>query len=416
MLRAASLLVAVAAAARPYCKEPHPDHLQAHRVPTDYRLALLGIYYNDLAEEDRPNETDLRTWYHNDAALAYLEEVSDGCLDDMSVEFFVAENGIGHGLGAGCDEDNFFKDTYIAAPTNGGGRVFNASDYDGIVVVPLGYCTTGAWSGSIALNVDETKEEFKGVYMGRDLGEPGWRSAEDGDGASLASTYMHELFHMMGAQYHATGLVCHEPERDFQDLLHRCADTNYGDYYDVMGSGNGFAPNLQAAIRYDMGWMGKDDVEFVETSGEYAIYPLNGGPGSHNRTDPKKRALFFATGPGVPVHLTLEWRTHHDAPGVNPDVLKRNPGFFVRSGTALVDADVASCEPFGDDEKLRTTLLPDAALVLHMDGTVVKANKEGPRDDGTMAVEIRFTGERQECHRGMPAMHTGHLQRRRLFT
>ena len=207
----------------------------------------------------------------------------------------------------------------------------------------------------------------------------------------------------------------HEPERDFQDLLHRCADTNYGDYYDVMGSGNGFAPNLQAAIRYDMGWMGKDDVEFVETSGEYAIYPLNGGPGSHNRTDPKKRALFFATGPGVPVHLTLEWRTHHDAPGVNPDVLKRNPGFFVRSGTALVDADVASCEPFGDDEKLRTTLLPDAALVLHMDGTVVKANKEGPRDDGTMAVEIRFTGERQECHRGMPAMHTGSL-RRRLFT
>ena len=206
--------------------------------------------------------------------------------DDVEVARGGGEGeGEGASLGAapfaGCDDDEFFRDTYIAAPTNGGGRVFNASDYDGIVVVPLGYCTPGAWSGSIALNVDETKEEFKGVYMGRDLGEPGWRSAEDGDGASLASTYMHELFHMMGAQYHATGLVCHEPERDFQDLLHRCADTNYGDFYDVMGSGNGFAPNLQAAIRYDMGWMGKDDVEFVETSGEYAIYPLNGGPGSH---------------------------------------------------------------------------------------------------------------------------------------
>ncbi|KAH8056392.1 8-hydroxy-dADP phosphatase [Aureococcus anophagefferens] len=542
MLRAAPLLVAVAAAARPYCKEPHADHLQAHRVPTDYKLALLGIYYNDVEGEDRPTEADLRSWYHNDAAVAYLEEVSDGCLDDMTVEFFVAENGIGHGLGAGCDDDD-------------------------------------AWAGAIALHVDEGTAEFSGVYMGRDLGWPGWRSAGDGDDAceddaawsagsvdcayvaedpaarcgdveaaaacpdwtfneaqyestmtatilpkiggtnqvegalsawidgevhaqsggtdvlpfgpyagqsvhqamiyggaaqedgaivwklcvdgeiyasvgsadtfqadetlgdatsptvvdfvketpeamcpktcgacsALASTYMHELFHMMGAQYHATGLVCHEPERDFQDLLHRCADTNYGDFYDVMGSGNGFAPNLQAAIRYDMGWMGKDDVEFVETSGEYAIYPLNGGPGSHNRTDPKKRALFFATGPGVPVHLTLEWRTHHDAPGVSAAVLERNPGFFVRSGTALVDADVASCEPFGDDEKLRTTLLPDAALVLHMDGTVVKADKEGPRDDGTMAVEIRFTGERQECHRGLPAMHTGHLQRRNFW-
>ena len=409
--------LAGALAARGPCKAPHPDRGTWHAAAVDLKLAIVGVYYNDLAEADRPTEAHVRSWSHNPDAEAFLAAASDGCMDNATVDVFVAENAVGHDLGAGptCgDSDAWIESAAIDVVTNGAGKTFASPfDYDGVVVIPLGYCSGGAAYQGVTMVIGGHEKAFMGVLWHKNLGGPGWKADEYGDdydwddGASnrMDAVYIHELFHLLtGDGHHAQAYVCDEPERDFQDPLHRCWVQNYGDYYDVMGSANGFVPNLMGLMRYNFGWLGADDVEIIRGSGEYAIAAINSGSG--------KRAAFFEEGPGTSGGgLWLEWRDGHDVKNasVDPAVLDRNRGFFVRRDNWLVDADVASCEPFTEAEKLRTTLLPGKALVLHMDGVTIRANDEGVRADGTMAFEVRFTGEEPACHRNPVAAHTGYF-------
>ena len=148
---------------------------------------------------------------------------------------------------------------------------------------------------------------------------------------AMNKVYMHELFHLFGAQYHMTSYVCNEPERDLQDILRRCEIVNYGDQYDNLGGG-AYAHNTAAHLRYAFGWLGGDDVEVVDHSAEYAIHPINA---AYDPTNPKKRAAFFADNPGHRVGgMWVEWRTGHDDAATSDEVLERNRASSSTCGTA----------------------------------------------------------------------------------
>ena len=49
------------------CKNYHPllPDATVHSVATDYKLAVVGVYYGDLKPADRPTEQDMRAFTQN---------------------------------------------------------------------------------------------------------------------------------------------------------------------------------------------------------------------------------------------------------------------------------------------------------------------------------------------------------------
>jgi hypothetical protein len=68
---------------------------------------------------------------------------------------------------------------------------------------------------------------------------------------SWHKVFLHEMIHILGAGFHSAMKVCSE-----QTTSMKCTYEEYGDKYDVLGTGNaGYGINLNAKIRYDMGWL-----------------------------------------------------------------------------------------------------------------------------------------------------------------
>ena len=157
--------------------------------------------------------------------------------------------------------------------------------------------------------------------------------------------YTHEVLHLLGAGYHSNMLQCLNPGVDQRDVL-SCANAEYTDYYDLLGSSNGWAPNLNARSRYHFGWLGADDVIAMRYRGTHAIAPLN--------SDPAAAGIFAQRAAVIPsLDLWLEWRTEAQAMDTGADgggVFARNDGLFVRRHNTLIDADLQSCDPLTEEQ------------------------------------------------------------------
>ena len=157
--------------------------------------------------------------------------------------------------------------------------------------------------------------------------------------------YTHEILHLLGAGYHSNMLQCLNPGVDQRDVL-SCANAEYTDYYDLLGSSNGWAPNLNARSRYHFGWLGADDVIAVRYRGTHAIAPLN--------SDPAAAGIFAQRAAVIPsLDLWLEWRTEAQAMDTGADgggVFARNDGLFMRRHNTMIDADLQSCAPLTEEQ------------------------------------------------------------------
>ena len=401
----------VAAWADSACREPHPALPYYHAARESPKLAVLGMYYHDLPASHVPTADQFKAMVHGPAIEAAFERISDGCVtpETFSPDFFVVPNqGASHPADGFCGKDGQPEGFFETSELWDVG--FNLTDYDGVLFAPMGHCvTSGAFAGVIdyAGIIDGRRiYDLTGIFLGFNLDAVCEFGAEDCDfdgvGAdpywppfdgALAGSYVHELLHWMGAGYHSNFYECADPKKDLLDPT-RCPAKEYGDIYSVMG-GNDIAMNLPAYTRYHFGWLGKDDVEVVQTRGEFQLAAVDAPRGG--------AAKRFAYLPES--DLYVHWRNKTDLRGdpATPEPADEYAGFFVHRWQTLVDAHVTSCDA-GADEIQEVTLKPNATFLMKSKGVVLRAGEAGGDARG---LEVHLTGEAPLCVRDLPRFEVG---------
>jgi len=90
------------------------------------------------------------------------------------------------------------------------------------------------------------------------------------DGSMNTPTTVHELGHTLGLG-HGHSLVCVDSNGHAVALSGSCQTDEYGDPYDVMGSG---PFDFTAIQKYDLGWMSNRELDVSTPGGTYNIAPL----------------------------------------------------------------------------------------------------------------------------------------------
>ncbi|KAK7237322.1 8-hydroxy-dADP phosphatase [Aureococcus anophagefferens] len=408
------VLVAALCAAGAYsaCREPHPSLPYYHPARESPKLAVLGMYYNDLPASHVPTADQFKAMLHGPAIEAAFERISDGCLtpETFSPDFFVVPNqGASHPVdGFLCGKDGQPEGFFETSELWDVG--FDLADYDGVYFAPIGHCITSGSAGVIdyAGLIDGRRiYDVAGIFLGFNLDAVCEYEAEDCDfdvvGAdpywppfdgALAGTYVHELLHWMGAGYHSNFYECADPKRDLLDPT-RCPALEYGDAYSLMGTSSGVALNLPAYTRYHFGWLGEDDVEVVQTRGEFRLAAVDAPRGG--------AAKRFAYLPES--DLYVHWRSASDLRGdpATPEPADEYAGFFVHRWQTLVDAHVTSCAA-GADEVQEVTLKPNATFLMKSQGVVLRA---GEAAGDARGLEVHLTGEPPLCVRDLPRFEVG---------
>ncbi|MCR4334480.1 MAG: peptidoglycan-binding protein [Patescibacteria group bacterium] len=154
--------------------------------------------------------------------------------------------------GEGCTSGiNIFDEDVIAAIK---AQNINLDNFDRILFIPpVGYCS-GVGKGVIEI-------EGKKYML-----STSWVSFNDFkshlDNNTFSITLAHELGHALGVM-HANFLLCdkHDP----------CVHQEYGNYFDVMGSGVG---DFNALYKEQLNWLVPDDFVVITKDGNYNIKPL----------------------------------------------------------------------------------------------------------------------------------------------
>ena len=395
-----------AAPARAICREPHPL-LPTYWSADEPKLAVVGIYFKDLPASHVPTPAEFAAMVHGPAVVAALDRMSDGCLNatTFAPDFYVVKNeGATHPLEEGgrvsCGQaDDFFETSSVR---NLG---FDFDDYDGVLFSPVGHCSadgsSAGWYKYVGRVDGGTVYNVQGIFMSTDL-RP-WCALSDAacDFAAAAPygrdrTYVHELVHWFGFAAHSSMFDCADPDADGLDPL-LCAKIGYGDPFSVMGPSGGVASNLPAYIKYHLGWLGADDVEVVQTRGEFQLAAVDAPRGGA-----VKRFAYLPES-----DLYVHWRSATELPDpAGPEPEDEYAGFFVHRWATLVDAHVTSCAA-GDDEAARAeraarvTLKPGSTFKVRTQGVVLRAGAAG---GATRGLEVHFTGEPPLCLRDLPRM------------
>jgi hypothetical protein len=194
-------------------------------------------------------------------------------------------------LPTSCDHNLFFKEVAdrgeAAARANG----INPDLYKLVVV---------QWDGYFC--------DMAGVQVGRRIGLSESKTAP-----------MHELGHYLGLE-HATSIACTDAQGRSIPLSEKCSSSEYGDPYDLMGSGTGA---YNAAYTNQLGWLKNQfiDVSAGDFSATYTLRPFTG-------PIRERRALRLRDGKTT---LWLEYRQEVgiDAPYYNGRQITATPGLIV---------------------------------------------------------------------------------------
>ncbi len=132
----------------------------------------------------------------------------------------------------------------------------------------------------------------------------------------------HELGHALGV-LHANGWDCDE----VTIYGPNCQHLEYGNYFDVMGSGWGYAFQFNALYKEILGWLKPSDILTISQSGTYSINPLETTRGKR-----AARIMIQPTGTSSPIYpYYLEYRQNigFDSQLNNPNLVNNTQGLFV---------------------------------------------------------------------------------------
>lgn len=153
-----------------------------------------------------------------------------------------------------------------------------------------GYTTKAVWGfGYDASKFDKVIYQYYGLANLCTAKTPGAGAAVKvagyGGGNTITAftypsfrVYAHELGHCLGLGHASTDYNC--------DDKGSCTWNEYGNPYDIMGSGSDFS----VANMYKLGWLDKNRVIDISKSGQYEIY----NPTDANLNDPKKPLLIVS--------------------------------------------------------------------------------------------------------------------------
>ena len=240
---------------------------------------------------------------HQDGVNKYLQEASYGQigLSGSVAGWFQAGP-------ADLDADRLIKNyhQYLRLAEN----TINLASYDVLYLVALvkGRGAQIGWkSGQQRLKTSRGVIDGLGiVFM---VNSPVYDQVNDTYSQSLilpSTSWAHELLHSLGINGHANSLDCGN--------LIICPDRPksikaYGNPFSLMGS-SGFSTHPDVMMKMHLGWLDKEQVLKVKTSGDYTIYPLETDDGRvKGLRIPLKKPYRLTDGGLTFSHLFVEYRT-----------------------------------------------------------------------------------------------------------
>ena len=130
------------------------------------------------------------------------------------------------------------------------------------------------------------------------------------------------------------------PGVDQSDIL-KCDGHEYGDQFSILGTSASRAGNLDARLRYQFGWLGKDDIAVVNRRSITALSPLNAANREPSAAAPTPTHPVAAVIPES--GLWMEWRDSMDT-AAGGLVLVDNPGLWIRKHQVLADVNLQTCD------------------------------------------------------------------------
>lgn len=382
----------------PPCFPAHDLVPQLHVAPRSPRFALLVMTYTDVAS---PTPQEVAKFYQAPAVANFIATVSSGCVDvtliPIAVPLGITEKDDSGSCRITHSEDLGTVDLPALPDWLDGVNV--KPEFHGSIIMPIqGTCTTSGGAGTQKLTVQGTTIKFSGIYFGHVLSQVSSENRNrNGEGIGLfggQTTYIHELFHHLGFAYHSNSYECLDPMAH-PDVL-GCPSSEYGDLYDVMGTGTGYLKGFHARGRYHMGWLGKDNITVIQMSGTYTIGPIN-------QAGKFSRAAVVAG-----KDLWLEYRTMSDTSTENSSALLQNLGLFVRHENKLIDAALGNCAVMDSEawmEELRSVTLSDGrALILRALGIIIG---DIARTSSAINFSVFFSGIQAGCKHELPEISEG---------
>ena len=303
------------------CRPPHPHLAQSHIAPPHATIAVLALVYSDTAGVITP---DLVNSWYGGPALDYIARVSGGCTTVSLRPFVVPLSEAEKDTDGNCRPHgaDWQKLAIPAIPD------YTPSDYFSTHIMPVSQtCATSGAVGGFTISIAGVETSFASALgMGHTRAHESFSQTNRyGEERGFSSVYVHELVHLLGAGYHSNAYKCDNPTLDQADIL-ACPSYEYGDLYDILGSSQGFGANLNAFIRYNLGWLGRDNITVVKTRGSHALAPINAANTGGGGAKGLPVAAFVPS-----VGLSIEWRSGMDTAEAGA-MLAANPGFFVRRG------------------------------------------------------------------------------------
>jgi hypothetical protein len=225
-------------------------------------------------------------------------------------------------LPSSCDHNVFFREVADRAEAAARADGFNPDLYKLVVV---------QWDNHFC--------DMGGIQVGRRIGLSDDRVAP-----------MHELGHYLGLE-HATSIACTDSRGASVPLSEKCASTEYGDPYDLMGQGTGA---YNAVYANQLGWLNNQfiDVAAGDYSASWTLRPFTGPVR-------ERRALRLRDGKTT---LWLEYRQEVgiDAPFYNGRTFPATPGLVVHREivSAKTGKPISQVLDMTPGQDLNNTVLP----------------------------------------------------------
>lgn len=96
------------------------------------------------------------------------------------------------------------------------------------------------------------------------------------NGTARSDVIIHELGHNFGA-YHASSYTCYDENKNTVSISNDCDFSEYGDPFDIMGSGSSsarFPYHMSSFYKTQLGWLDSQNVQNVEKDGTFTLFPI----------------------------------------------------------------------------------------------------------------------------------------------
>ena len=238
---------------------------------------------------------------------------------------------------APCDFTPWEASALQQASANG----FDQSQYD--VVLLTAAVPAGCGSGTATANQDRVP----------------WNDPQSAD--DWIAFAAHELGHSLGIHHHAGSWTCYDSAGTVVAVSANCTSYEYGDPYDIMGSGN--VSHMNGYELAQIGVLRSGNVQTVTASGTYTLAPIT-APSSGVQLIRVARAWDGGGNPTDWYYIEFRQPAAYDVPPpyvVDYDgVLIREAPDFSQTGTMshLVDTTPGSITTAGEHDNFDAALVP----------------------------------------------------------